>query len=149
MSWQLVQPRVWNLALTCSLLSSARGVVVAADARCCEPWRVTLPRGDWGAAPLPVSHSPPVGMLRCAQPLLASAMRVAQQAIQVAVSLLVLRHQHQRILQNQRYIVIALKMYFSAVIQPETAVLILLPQVFEFTVTTRQAIGAIEVINTQ
>ena len=44
---------------------------------------------------------------------------------------------------------IALQMYLGAVIQFQTAMPTLLLQVFEFPVTARQTIGAIEVVDTQ
>ena len=64
---------------------------------------------------------------------------------------MILRHQHQGILQDQRQIMVALKMYLGTIIQLETVICLstLLLQMFELTVTTRQPIGTIKVINTQ
>ena len=82
-------------------------------------------------------------------------MRLAQQAIQIGISAVILRHQHQGILQDQGQVMIALQVYLGTIIQLETLMMslmmaqLLLFQALEFTVTTRQPIGTIEIINTQ
>ncbi len=78
-------------------------------------------------------------------------MRFAQQAVQIGISAVILRHQHQSILQDQGQVMIALQVYLCTIIQFEALMmtLFLLLQVLEFTVTTRKPIGTIKVINTQ
>ena len=78
-------------------------------------------------------------------------MRLAQQAVQIGISTVILRHQHQGILQDQGQVMVALKVYLSTIIQLEALMMtwLLLLQAFELAVTTRQPIGTIKVINTQ
>jgi len=73
--------------------------------------------------------------------ILGVTMRVAQQAVEIAVTLLILRYQHQRILQYQRQVVVALEVYLRAIVQLETAMMTLLADVFEFSITTRKPVS--------
>ena len=53
--------------------------------------------------------------------VLGFSMRLAQQAVQIGISLMILRHQHQGILQDQGQVMVALKVYLGAIIQLETS----------------------------
>ena len=81
--------------------------------------------------------------------VLGIAMRAAQQPVEIGIALLVSGHQGKCLLLQQRQPMIFLQVYLGAVIQYQAAVPALLPQVFEFTISACQPIGAVEVVDAQ